>query len=203
LTPNVDTENNSVTIPLLLKNAGNQNEVVLHAELLLEVNEIDSIFYKRISPYDNGNFLTILSPGDYKIIDLIGNYKEYLFGTIEILSAEEFEYHPIKVFNDLTLKLNISYLTANGIVANEEREVGRISFNQKDEIALIDCNPISIKKLNSKKNDFIIERFIIFPNHEIRFDSISVDLNDSSSIEENLDKIQLMNRLIELSREEK
>lgn len=202
LAPEINKENNQITIPLLLKNTGNQAEVILYSELQLEVKESEGNYFKRISPYANKESYIILSPGDYKTINLVGNYKQYMFGKITLIGKNDFKYSPITVFDNLNLKISIKYLTKYGTVAQEEREIGKISFDKNEQVSRIDCKPIELKKLNLRNDEIEIISYSIIPN-EISFKDVKIDLTDSLSFEKNLDKIQLFNRILKEQTENK
>lgn len=197
LTPELKGEKKEIVIPVLFKNNGNQTEILLDSELQLEVKEKDENFFKRISPNKNKESYIILSPGEYKTIYLVGNYKDYFFGTFKINYPDttDFKYQPITVFDSLSLKVSINYLTTRGKVANEQREIGEISFDQNENISLMKCNPIELKKLNLRNNDSEILYYSIMPNYNIN-GHININLNDSFSIKQNKDKIQLLDRIL-------
>jgi len=196
LTPEIDNKNKQIVIPLLLKNTGNQTEVILNSELQLEVKEKEGNFFKRISPAKNKDYFIILAPNDYKTIYLFGNFKDYMFGTIkfEVGDSTSFKYSPITVFDDLILKVNITFLTTHGNVANEEREISKIFFDKNEKISRIDCNPIELKKLDLSYNESEIVSYSIIPDADFK-GNISINLNDSTSIIQNIDKLQLLNRI--------
>lgn len=196
LYPELKGETKEIIIPILFKNTGNQVEVILDSELQLEVKETEEFFFKRISPNKNKGAYFILAPGENKTIYLVGNYKDYFFGTLKINYPDttDFKYVPITIFDNLILKVSINYLTARGKMAKEEREVGDITFDQNENISLMNCNPIELKKLNLRYNDSEIISHTIVPNYSIN-GRIHIDFNDSLSIEENIDKIQLLNRI--------
>lgn len=197
LTPEIDSKSKQIVIPLLIKNTGNQSEVILHLELLLEVKKKDGNFFKRISPFKNKEYYVILAPNDYKTINIVGNYKDYMFGTIEVEygDRENFKYSPITIFDDLMLKVNVTYLTTHGNVASEEREISRVTFDKNENISRVDCDPIELKKLDLRYNDSEIVSYSIIPDAGID-GQFSIDLNDSNSIKQNIDKIELMNRIL-------
>jgi hypothetical protein len=194
LTPEIDNKRNLIVIPLLLKNTGNQTEVILNSELQLEVKKIDRNFFKRISPGNNKDYFIILSPNEFKTIYLVGNFRNYMFGTFEfeVGDTTSYIYSPITVFDNLLLKVNISYLTTHGEVANEEREISKIFFDKSEKISRIDCNPTELKKLNLNYYKSKIVRYSIVPDASI-FDSTNSNLIDSVSIRRYMEKLQLFN----------
>lgn len=214
LTPEIDNKSKQIVIPLLIKNTGNQTEVILNTELLLELKKIDGNLFKSIGSFKNKESFIILSPNDYKTINIVGNYQEYLFGILEfssdlqvdlngkmdLIDKRYFKYSPVTIFNDLILKVNISYLTTRGKVANEEREISKITFDKNENISRVDCNPIELKKLNLSYDASEIESYSIIPQYEFS-GHFSIDLNDSNSIKQNIDKIQLLNKILDKKKE--
>ncbi|MDF9799379.1 hypothetical protein OKW21_004642 [Catalinimonas alkaloidigena] len=193
LTP--ELKKDEIVIPLLIKNTGNQTEVLLNAELHLEVKDTSGGFFKRISPMNNKEAYVILSPGDYKTIRIAGNYRDYMFGTIQYINETEFEYSSITVFDNLVLILKLSYLTKYGAVAEEERLIGAVSFDENENVSRIDYMPIELKELDLSNDDYEIMSYSLIPNFKIEGKE-SIDLTDSNSVMENLDKIQLINRIL-------
>lgn len=197
LTPELLQESQEIIIPVLIKNNGNQTEVILGYDLLLEVKEDSGSFFKRISQFNSKDHYSVLSPGEYRTINIVGNYKNYLLGTIKINYPEEadYEYSPIRKFDDLLLKIKLTFLTTYGNVAFEEREIGKITFNTSDKIERIDCEPIALIKLNLRKNDYQIVSYSIIPNYNIKR-QIIIDLNDSASLKEYRNENELFDRIL-------
>jgi hypothetical protein len=200
LKPSFTEDNKQITIPLLIKNSGNQTEVLLSSELQLEVRDKKESYFKRISQHENEDSYVILAPGEYKTVYLVGDYKAYLFGTIKPKTNGDFEYSPITEFNDLILKIELTYLTDKGAVANEERLIGLISFDKNENIERIDCSPIELKKLNLDYDESEIVSYSIIPQ-KFEGKPLSINLNDSIQVKENYDKIQLVNRIIKEQKE--
>ncbi|PWD97473.1 hypothetical protein [Marinilabilia rubra] len=195
LKPSFNTETKKITIPLLIKNSGNQTEVLLNSELKLEVKNNDRNFFKRISPYENKESYVILAPGEFKTIYLVGDYKAYLFGTVRPNPDKVIEYSPITVFNDLLLKIQLTYLTKKGAVATEERNIGFITFNKNEKIARIDCLPTELKELNLGYSESEIISYSIVPQNYVG-DPLSIDFSDTAAVLENYDILQLVNRIL-------
>lgn len=214
LTPKIDNTNKQIEIPLLIKNTGNQIEVILSINLLLELKKKDGNLFKTISSFKNNESYFILSPNEYKTIKLVGDIKEYFFGILEfsgdlqvdsngkidLVDSRHFKYSPITIFNDLILKVNISYLTTRGAVANEEREISKITFDKNDNISRVDCNPIVLKRLNLSCNDSEILSYSIIPQYEFS-GHFNIDFTDSNSINQNIDKLQLLDKLLKDKKE--
>ena len=201
LKPDFNDNKKEITIPLLIKNSGNQTEVILNSELQLEVKEKEGNFFKRISPYENKDSYVILTPGEYKTIYLVGDYKTYMFGTITPKTNNNFTYSPITIYNDLLLKIQITYLTKKGAVATEEREIGFITFNKDEKIARVDCMPIELKELDLSNTDKEIISYSIVPQNFVG-NPLSIDLTDTTAVLENIDKIQLVMRILKEQQDE-
>ena len=82
LTPSVDEK---IVIPIIFKNEGNQNEILLESNLEMEVipNDTTKPYFKRIGDENRKLFPIIIAPGEYKTINLIGEYKDYTKGMLE------------------------------------------------------------------------------------------------------------------------
>lgn len=194
LYPILDQEKKTLTYPILLKNSGNQVETILDFQLLLEAKNNEGSFYKRISELNEKQFFSILEPGESKRIDLIGNYDVYLFGTI---TAKEnvFDYEPISEFENLNLLLKTTYLTKKGIVATEERHLGKLTFNANETVKRIDCPRTELKDLDLGKDDFEIFQYTIIPNSK-KFDNVSIDFTDPISIKNNLGRLLFIEKTL-------
>lgn len=190
----MNEKKNSITFPILLKNSGNQTETVLDFQLLLEVREQKKSFYKRISNLNEKEFFSILVPGDSKRIDLIGYYDTYLFGTL-ITNKNDFDYQPISELENLNILLKTTYLTNKGIVATEERIVGKITFNENETVNRIDCLPTELIDLDLSKDDFEIFQYNVNPDNK-HYENLSIDFTDSISIRKNLGKLLLLEKTL-------
>jgi hypothetical protein len=189
LEPDYNEESKHIISPLLLKNIGNQTEIILNSELQLEVKDADESFFKRISPLKKKERYIILSPGENKTIDLAGDYGDYFFGTIKIesINSNNVKYSPITAFDSLLLKIKVTYLNTNGVVSYEEREIGRISFNRDESIKRIDYNPIELMKLELSNNERHIVSNFITP-HGVQI-SPKIFLSDSTMTKVKLEKL--------------
>ncbi len=194
LYPILDEEKRTLTFPILLKNSGNQVETILDFQLLLEAKNNKKSFYKRISELNKKQFFSILEPGDSKRIDLIGNYNTYLFGTI-MTDKNNFDYKPISEFENLHLLLKTTYLTKKGVVATEDRIVGKLTFNANETVKRIDCPPTELKDLDLGKDDFEIFQYSIIPDNK-EYNNLSIDFRDSLSIKKNLGKLLFLEKTL-------
>jgi len=188
-------EQNKIFTPILFKNSGNQTELILNTYLQLDFYTKDGITEKRISDLYPSEFPIILSPGESKKITLEGNLKQYMFGMykFDLIDSSYFYYDPVTVFDNLRLSIKTTYLSSKGKMGEEIRDVGFITFNENESVKHIVYNPIKMKRLNLKKNMDIIS--IISTPFE-RTGKVSIDLKDSASVIENIDKIQLLNRIL-------
>ncbi|WP_299221211.1 hypothetical protein [uncultured Aquimarina sp.] len=194
LYPILNEEKRTLTFPILLKNSGNQVETILDFQLSLEAKNNNESFYKRISELNEKEFFSILEPGDSKRIDLIGNYNTYLFGTI-IAGKNDFDYKPISEFENLHILLKTTYLTKEGVVATEERIVGKLTFNANETIKRIDCPPTELKSLDLGKDDFEITQYSLIPDNK-EYNNLSIDFRDSLSIKKNLGKLLFLEKTL-------
>lgn len=193
LEPEINYERKELYVPILFKNKGNQTEVILKSYLMIEVKQDSNSFYKRISPLTMEEYPLVLLPGDNKLLKMTGNYHEYLFGTYEI-SETHFKYNPITEFDSLNFIMNVTYLTSSGELDEEYREIGSISFDEKENIKRIDCKPIKLRKLDINKNDREIVSYSIVP--QTHNGSFQIDLSDTNSIIQNQDKILFLNKIL-------
>ena len=194
LYPILDEKEKTLTFPVLLKNSGNQIETILDFQLLLEAKDNNGSFYKRISELNEKQFFSILEPGESKRIDLIGNLNTYLFGTV-IAGKNDFDYEPISEFENLNLLLKTSYLTKKGVVATEDRIVGKLTFNTDETVKRIDCLPTELQNLELAKDDFEIFQYSIIPDNK-KYSDQYIDFTDSISIKKNLGKLLFLEKTL-------
>jgi hypothetical protein len=194
LEPEFNLEKKELKIPVLLKNLGNQTEVILSLYLYLETKEDTSSFFRRISEIKSVGFPITLAPSENKLINLSGDIKQYMFGTFEILDTNKIVYHPISHFDSLEFKMQISYLSNSGIVAKEERSIGYITFNKDESIKRMDCLPIKLKKLDVSNNENEIIKYSIIPQKYSQ--EITINLKDTNDLKKYKDRILLMRKLI-------
>lgn len=194
LYPILNENQNTLTFPVLLKNTGNQTETVLDFQLLLEVKDENESFYKRISNLHEKEFFSILEPGDSKRIDLVGFYEPYLFGTL-ITMKNNFDYQPISELKNLNILLKTTYLNKKGVVASEERNVGRMTFNDDETVNRIDCPPTELINLNLSKNAYEVFQYSVIPDNK-SYENLSIDFNDSVSVKNNLGKLLFLEKAL-------
>jgi len=199
LEPSSNGEKKEFYIPLLLKNTGNQTEIILKSSLFLEVksdnsNQQDGGSFKRFSLTTPPDFPMVLSPNEYKKVVLTGDYREYFFGTLENMENGKMKYTPIIVYDSLTVLLSITYLSKSGIAREEKYSIGFLSFDQNENIKRIDYVPIKLREIDLSNDDKEIISCSIIP--QVYRDSCTIDLKDTNSVKENYDKIQMINRIL-------
>jgi len=194
LDPKFDKEKNRINVPILFKNKGNQTEVILESFLMLEVRNDSNSYYKKISSSSSKEYPLVFSPGDTKIINMSGNFNEYLFGNYEISETEFIKYYPITQFDSLSLIVNIRYLTNSGVESQEAREIGTVFFDTEEKLKRMDYEPINLIKLSIRKNESTIVRHSLVPTRI--HGNWQIDLNDSNSVNQNMDKLLFLQKFI-------
>lgn len=190
--------NKNLEIPLIFKNDGNQTDIILKVELFLEARCDTGSFYKKIDIERPNAFPVILSPKENRYIKIIGNYKNYLFGTILIDNKKHsMIYQPITQFDNLNLLLKITYLNEYGETVADEQAIEQISFDKRGHIIKANCCPIKLTSLKFYRNEYeVVGDYIILPN-VIYHDSANIDLKDPASVAKNINKILLLNKILE------
>lgn len=196
LLPEIKNDTKEIVVPVVFKNTGNQTELILFSHLMLEYKIKDSSYYKRISDIKPINYPIVLGPNESKLVNLTGAYKEYFWGTMQInANTQEMKYYPITKFDNLKLVISTSYLTGSGEFENQEREIGYITFNEEEIIDVIDVVPTKFNELIINTSSELVS-YRMYSNIKYTGQT-TIDLNDSNSVRENYDKIQLMNRILE------
>jgi hypothetical protein len=146
LFPSVDEQ---LTIPIVYKNAGNQNEMILESNIELEVipNDGSDHYYQRIGDENKKLFPLIIAPGDYKMITLLGDYKDYFKGILE-QSPAGLKYRKIVNLDTLSIVITTKFISGNE-VTDESRHFGRITFKKDRTFDRIDYKPIRLTKLEA------------------------------------------------------
>jgi hypothetical protein len=191
-------ENRNLEVPLIFKNLGNTEEVLLNTTLHLEVKtDVDSIsYYKRISEYQSKDYPLMLSSNENKLIRLKSNYREYFKGLVLTDMDSIIGYCPIKRLDDLRLMLNIEYISSNGSMQSESFLIGELSFNDDNYIKLIKGEPVKLRKLEIN-NDSEMSYYYSMP--KTYSNGFSINLKDSVALEENKDALMFFQNLIENS----
>lgn len=83
-------------LPVVYKNSGNQNELILESNIEMEIipNDNSEHYFRRIGDDNKKLFPLIISPGEYKVITLLGDHKDYFKGMLE-QSPSGIKYRPI------------------------------------------------------------------------------------------------------------
>jgi len=199
LEPSSNGEKKEFYVPLLLKNAGNQTEIILKSSLFLEVRNNNSRKenegnFRRFSLTTPSEFPMVLSPNEYKQVILTGDYKTYLFGTLEKLNNGKIKYTPIIVYDSLTVLLSVTYLSKSGIAREEKYSIGYLSFDRNENIKRIDYAPIKLREIDLSNSDNEIISCSIIP--QVYKDSFAINLKDTNSVKQNYDKIQMINKIL-------
>lgn len=189
-------DNRDLEVPLVFKNLGTTEEVLLNTTLHLEVKtENDTIsYFKRISEYNSKEYPLMLSPNENKLIRLKSNYKNY-FGGLVITNLDSITgYCPIRFLDNLKLILNIEYISSNGNMCNENFLIAELSFNDEKYINLIKGEPIKLRELEINSDSEMTGYYSMPKTFSNGF---SINLNDSSAVEENKDALIFIENLLE------
>jgi len=178
LSPKIEKDIHTLVIPVVYKNNGNQNEMILGSNIEMEVKTPpgEENYFRRIGDENSNLFPIILAPGEMKTINLKGEYKGYFAGMLEF-NEYGLKYRKIDSLNNLSLKLTTTFLQNKGI-ENVEREIGRISFRNVNEYERLDYWPIELVELKPNNNITIVSNSIVNAGFEGSFsfdDSLSAD----------------------------
>lgn len=161
LTPEIDSRANKIVIPLIYKNNGNQNAVVLGSNIELEVKPDDGSenYFRRLGDQNDDLFPLIISPGDYKTINLEIDYMDYHKGMIEY-GPEEIKYREMVNIDNLKLELTTQIISKGG-VSEVRRRIGRLFFRPDKQVDRINFEPIKMVKLEAEDNREMINGSVI------------------------------------------
>lgn len=150
LTPELNSREDKIIIPLVYKNNGNQNVIILGSNIELEVKPDDGSenYFRRVGDENSDLFPLIISPGDYKTINLKADYHDYHKGMIEY-GPEGIKFREIVNINNLQLVLTTRIL-AKGGVSEVRRDIGQLSFRPDKDVDKINYNPIKMIKLEAE-----------------------------------------------------
>lgn len=180
-TPNFDNSSDSLFVPVFFKNNGNQTEVILDGNLIMEVKtDNNENYFKRIGDSNKDKFPIILNTNENKFIKLSSNYEDYLFGSLEI-SPEGNNFREFTILDSLQLKMTTQFITKDGILSNDTIDIGYVTFGQNKKITRLDYNATKLRSLNLNNNDITIQ------GGSIMTFTISnkVDLKNPADIEKN------------------
>ncbi|MET3977716.1 hypothetical protein ABIB62_000284 [Mucilaginibacter sp. UYP25] len=166
LTPSV---NEKIIIPMIYKNEGNQNEMLLEANIELEVipNDTTKPYFKRIGDENIKSFPIVVAPGQYKSINLIGEYKDYSNGMMEYKPSGP-KYRAITKFDSLQVFVTTKFITDDGI-AETRRLVGQVSFLNDMTFDRFEYKPIKLLKLEGKDKGEMISGIVANMNYSDHF----------------------------------
>ncbi|HAL83150.1 MAG TPA: hypothetical protein DCO83_13740 [Mucilaginibacter sp.] len=141
--------NENLAIPMIYKNTGNQNEMILESNIELQIIPDDGTenYFKRIGDENKKLFPVIIGPGEYKVITLLGDYKEYFKGMLE-QTPSGIKYRQIVNLDTLSLVLTTKFI-ANNEISEVRRNIGKITFRKDKTFDRIDFQPIKLIKLES------------------------------------------------------
>ena len=181
--------NKEIIIPLLFRNDGNREEIILNSVLHLELKTDSKSYFKRISPLKNENFPFMLSPNENIIIPLIGSYKDYFQGLLITDEDSILDYYPVVDYSNLELLINITYISSNGNMNYERKRIAYLSFDEFQNISLIQGESIKLEKLKLNTNYESVRYFSMPKNYER---SLSFGVDDSISMKENMNLLKFI-----------
>ncbi|SIT27322.1 hypothetical protein [Chryseobacterium gambrini] len=190
LTPDYNNNNDTIIIPVFYKNTGNQTELILDANLILEVKTEDNQnYYRRIGDNNKSKFPIILNMNENKYINLTSNYQDYLFGSLEIEPTGN-NFRDFTILDSLKLKMTTQFLTQNGNLSNDTIDIGYVTF-KKNKISQLDYNSVQLKKLNLNSN------IQMTGGSKISYTITSkVDLKDPKDVEKNKAMLKYIRKTI-------
>lgn len=135
---------------MIFKNEGNQNEMLLESNIEMEIipNDTTKPYFKRIGDENSKIFPIIIAPGEYKTINLFGDYKDYSKGMLEY-SPSGPKFREITRFDSLQIVATMQFISDNGI-AQVRRFVGRIYFEPNMTFDRFDYQPIKLIELKGE-----------------------------------------------------
>lgn len=182
-----------IDIPLIFRNRGNQEEIILNTVLYLELKTDSVSHYKRISNLKSDVYPLMLAPNEHKLVMLSGNYEEYFKGLILIDNDSISGYCPVTYLDNLWLVMDIEYLSSNGSMNKVSHKIAEISFTNNNTIKLIHGEPVILYELEM---DIDSENTGYYTMPKQYSGHISIDLQDSSSMRKNKDKLLMIESLI-------
>jgi small nuclear ribonucleoprotein (snRNP)-like protein len=166
--------NEKLSIPMVYKNAGNQNEMILESNIELEIIPDDGSdhYFKRIGDDNKSLFPLIIAPGEYKNITLLGDYQEYFEGMLE-QSPSGLKYRKIVNLDTLSVVITTKFISNDGI-AEIRRPIGKLSFRKDKTFDRIDFLPIKLIELKSDDNAEMVSGSVFNADR-----SMNISLSDS------------------------
>lgn len=149
--------------------------------------------YKRISNLKSDAYPLMLAPNEHKLVMLSGNYEEYFKGLILIDNDSISGYCPVRYLDNLWLIMDIEYLSSNGSMNKVSHKIAEISFTSNNTIKLIHGEPAILYELEMDTDS---ENAGYYSMPKQYSGHISIDLQDSSSMRKNKDKLLMIESLI-------
>jgi hypothetical protein len=170
--------NEKLEIPLVYKNLGNQNEMILESNMEIEIilDDGSEHYFRRIGDDNKKLFPLIIAPGEYKQVILLGDYKDYFKGMLEE-SASGLKYRPIVNLDTLSLVITTKFIMGNGI-SETKRHIGKISFRKDKTFDRIDISPIELIELRGDEDVKMTGGSVVNANRTMHFnlkDSLTSD----------------------------
>lgn len=187
-------------IPIVYKNDGDYNELILESNIELEIIPDDGSekYFKRIGDENKKKFPLIIAPGDYKVIDLLGDYKEYFKGMMEY-TAGGLKYRAIVNFDTLSVVVTTKFVSNNGI-GQTRRHVGKVTFKKDKSFDRMDIIPIKLTALEADEDIVMTGGSVVNAGYEMNFnlgDSLTSDQIEQVKFTiEMVDDTTLKNHLI-------
>lgn len=182
-----------IDIPLIFRNRGNQEEIILNTVLYLELKTDSASHYKRISYLKSDIYPLMLAPNEHKLVVLSGNYEEYFKGLILIDDDSISGYCPVTYLDNLWLVMDVEYLSSNGSMNKVSHKIADISFNSNNTIKSIHGEPVILQELEMDTDS---ENAGYYSMPKQYSGHISIDLQDSSSVRKNKENVQMIESLI-------
>lgn len=172
------TVSEKMEIPIVYKNDGSFNELILESNIEMEIIPDDGSeeYYKRIGDENKKMFPLIIGPGDYKVINLLGDYKEYFIGMMEY-SPSGLKYRETVNLDTLSVVVTTKFVSNNGI-GQTRRHIGRISFRKDRTFDRIDITPIELIELESDEDIVMTGGSVVNAGYSMNFnfgDSLTND----------------------------
>lgn len=183
--------NEKLEIPMIYKNTGNQNEIILESNIELEIKPDDDTenYFRRIGDENKKSFPLIIAPGDYKTITLLGDYKDYFKGMLE-KSSSGLKYRKIVNLDSLTVLLTTKFISKNG-VSQDKRIIGKLSFKKDHEFDRFDYLPVKLIALESESDGEMLAGSLINANY-------SMHINGSDKLtQDQIEQIKFMINIVE------
>lgn len=165
-------------IPIIYKNNGDYNELILESNIELEIIPDDGSekYFKRIGDENKKSFPLILAPGNFKVINILGDYKEYFKGMMEYTDSG-LKYRAIVNFDTLSVVVTTKFISRNGI-GQTRRHIGKITFKKDKSFDRMDICPIVLKELEADEDIVMTGGSIVNAGYEMNInfgDSLTSD----------------------------